>query len=103
MAQAGKARAGRVGPMRPPGRAGLICGVVTLLSAAAVAAISFSPADPPSWIRIGTFWVLLLGIPASITLGLAARRDRGRMWGLVGAGLGGLALVTLIVMVSFAG
>jgi hypothetical protein len=80
----------------------LISGVITLLAAAAVAVISFSTADPPNWIRIGTFWVLFLGIPVSMTLGLAARHDPRRWWGLVGAGLGGLSLVALIVMTSIA-
>ena len=102
MAQASRASAGRVGLVRPPGLLGLISGVITLLSAAAVAVISFSSADPPTWIRISTFWVLLLGIPASIAFGLAARRDPRRLWGLVGAGLGGLSLVALIVMTSIA-
>jgi hypothetical protein len=82
--EASKASAGRVGPIRLPGRVGFIFGVVTLTAATAVAVISLTSADPPNWIRIGTFWVLLLGIPGSITLGLSARRDPWRRWGLVG-------------------
>ena len=102
MAQASKASAGRAGPIRPSGRVGFIFGVVTLMSAAAVAVISLTSADPPNWIRIGTFWVLLLGIPVSIALGLSARRDPWRRWGLGGAVLGGLALVALIIMTLIA-
>lgn len=102
MAQVSKASAGGVGPIRPPGLVGLVFGVVTLLAAAALAVISFGSGDPPNWIRIGVFWVMFLGIPVSITLGLSARRDARRLWGFVGAGLGGLSLVALIVMTSIA-
>lgn len=86
------------GQLRPPGLVGLIEGLIAAASAAAVAVISFTPADPPAWTRISTFWLLLLGVPAAIVLGLAAKRGKGRLYGLVGAGLGALGLIALIVM-----
>ena len=80
----------------------MVVGVIAVLAAVAVGIISFTPADPPSWFRIGAFWVLILAILLSIALGVTARHDRSRVWGWIGAGLGGLSLAALIVMTSIA-
>ncbi|HEY5978152.1 MAG TPA: hypothetical protein VIT41_00835 [Microlunatus sp.] len=98
MVQTTEPRVEAKGQMRPTGLVGLIAGVITSASAAAVAVISFTPADPPAWMRINTFWLLLLGIPVSIVLGLAAKRGKGQLSGLIGAGLGVTALIALVVM-----
>ena len=89
--------------LRPPGTLGLVAGIVAAAAAGAVAVISFTPVDPPAWIRIGTFWLMLLGIPSSIVLGLGAKHDAGRRAGLTGAALGLLTLIALIVMQLVAG
>lgn len=98
MVQTAEPRMEAKGQVRPPGLVGLIAGVITSASAAVVAVISFTPADPLAWMRISTFWLLLLGIPTSIVLGLAAKRGKGRVSGLIGAGLGVTALIALVVM-----
>lgn len=94
--------ASRTRGTRPPGSVGMLIGAVAALAALAVGVISFTPADPPTWIRIATFWLLILSIPLSIVFGAAARHDGHRVWGVAGAGLGGLALIALIVMMSIA-
>ena len=75
--------------------------VLTALSVAMIGFTSFTPFDPPGWLRIATMSPLPFLIILSIGFGLPAlKRVSGRFWEVAGLILTVLSVVAFIVMLN---
>jgi hypothetical protein len=75
--------------------------VLTALSVAMIGFTSFTPFDPPGWLRIATMAPLPILIILAIGFGLPVlKRVSGRFWAVAGLILTALSVIAFIVMIN---
>ena len=91
-------------PTERGSRQGVLSSLFAVLTAVSVAMIgftSFTPFDPPGWLRIATMAPLPILIILAIGFGLPAlKRSSGRFWAVAGLVLTALSVIAFIVMIN---
>ena len=79
-------------------------GIATAASVTMIGFTSFTPFDPPGWLRITTMVPLPFLIILSIGFGIPGiKRNSGRVWAITGMVLTALSLIAFIIMINVGG
>jgi hypothetical protein len=86
---------------------GIIAFLLAVVTAASVVMIgftSFTPFNPPDWLRILSMAPLPFAIILSIGFGVAGlKKGSGRVWAIAGFILAGLSIAAFFVMIAVGG
>ena len=86
---------------------GLLSFLLAVAATGSVAMIgftSFTPFNPPGWLRIATMAPLPFAIILSVGFGVAGlKRGSGRTWAIAGLVLTALSVIAFIIMISVGG
>ena len=78
--------------------------IATAGSVTMIGFTSFTPFNPPGWLRIATMAPLPFAIILSVGFGFAGlNRNSGRVWAIAGLVLTALSVVAFIIMISVGG